>query len=927
MNTSFQNGRGGSAGPQSAFAEALAQKSTREMCKQLELKIEEVSDAQLYDSLDPPNTADDDKVVQRVLRALFFVRPPNQGGASAGGGVSSVVNSSVSAAYGGGGGAGSSSGAGGGGGSGGSGAGAGGAGAWQTDGRYSAHEREAMAACNMLQPTKNPRVKANSPEVKGGIFWSKMVALSREAKRFNVRTEAMPDLQTFSFCAQHEQVMLAQRHPFLNLCSKLHNGVLCLDTLEFYLFCMCYMLVQTTAPAPVANGAYGGVSASAASATASGLVDVKVFNRLLQSYLEHFFPSPKGRGLRSQIGLANPWGASTAGSDAASSRHSRPNENPAFTLIYLIAELWLHRYAPLRQVGSGRSLGMPPQQLLQSVHCVAVHVSNQPFQPESSSSSISVPTRSLQGVGEMKEHVRTLQRPLFEFLLHCFKNSSEQTGEELLAAVDVWIAWATMGGSMNANNADHHRRGSRMGLARFTTVDRRDLEANEMQWVAQNYVFYTVLPLWWVGAAAKLARMNPEMAAKVVERVVLSLLDNKAIEFIDEVSQLLGDERSQDPKRKLVVQPRSQQYNGAPELMELTDMPVKTFIDTHVTKKPASKGAHHDEHHSERRFRELMRSLRQIFRDEDHESVTVRLRGLLHIDPDSEQESEVVLAQRTLTKTRGEWGFSCHDNGVVYAADADKLPLGSRIIRVSSATGDPPSILFTNRSDLRAFLDECDQAHFEVQESSPFMMAGSGKDAEPWLRDAPWASVVPYSTVDAAPEPGYSDLADEFDPCGLSQTMRKLNRFSRQHPGSLFISSVLLAVTRALLGGEGVLAVIVAGFVVPRCFSSPIQIAQWVPFSNASAEADDDLSDPALSSAAVARFKFDFSFMFTSRGHSSPVISLAFNLTWVGIFAYFFASLVESDNLTPISMVVLCAFSIHPCSDVHVRHISQPGAR
>ena len=36
MNTSFQNGRGGSAGPQSAFAEALAQKSTREMCKQLE---------------------------------------------------------------------------------------------------------------------------------------------------------------------------------------------------------------------------------------------------------------------------------------------------------------------------------------------------------------------------------------------------------------------------------------------------------------------------------------------------------------------------------------------------------------------------------------------------------------------------------------------------------------------------------------------------------------------------------------------------------------------------------------------------------------------------------------------------------------------------------------------------------------------------
>ena len=910
MNTSFpSNGNRTNGGQASAFADALAQKSTREMCKQLELKIEEVSDAQLYDSLDPPNTADDDKVVQRVLRALFFLRPLNQNGASAGGGAGGVLNSSIGAAYGGG-----ASGSGGGGG--GAGSGASGGGAWQTDGRFSAHEREAMAACNMLQPVKNPRVKANSPEVKGGIFWSKMVALSREAKRFNVRTDAMPDLQTFSFCAQHEQAILAQRHPFLNLCSKLHNGVLCLDTLEFYLFCMCYMLVQTTAPAPVNNGAYGSVATSASGASSTGVIDVKVFNRLLESYLEHFFPSPKGRGLRSQIGLANPWASSSATNESTSSRHSRPNENPAFTLVYLVAELWLHRYAPLRQIGSGRSLGMPPQQLLQSVLTVALHVSNQPFQPESSSHSIGVAARSLPGVGEMKEHVRALQRPLFEFLLHCFKNGSEQNGEELLAAVDVWVAWATMGGTMNANNADHHRRGSRMGLARFTTVDRRDLEASEMQWVAQNYVFFTILPLWWVGAAAKLARMNPEMAAKVVERVVLSLLDNKAIEFIEEVSQLLGDERSQDPKRRLVVQPRSQQYIGAPELMELTDMPVKTFIDSYV-KKPGSKGAHHDDHQSDRRFRELMRSLRQIFRDEDHESITVRLRGLLHIDPDSEQESEAVLTQCTLYKSQGEWGFSCHENGVVYHSDADKLPLGSRIIRVSSITGE--SIRFTTRDELRAFLSECEQALFEVQESSPF--TSSGSDAEPWLRDAPWASVVPYNSLESVPEPGYSDLADEFDPCGLSQVLRKLNRFSRQHPGLLFASSVLLAATRAVLGGECVLAVIVAGLIAPRCFSLTGQAAEWVPLLDG--EVESEVSDEA--SGAVARFKFDFSFLFKSRAHSSPMVSLVFNFAWVGIFAHMFAWLVESDTLSPMGMVLCCESSHRQCAAC-VQLVSQRAA-
>ena len=911
------------------FAEALAQKTTREMCKLLEQKIEEVSDAQLYDSLDPPNTADDGKVVQRVLRALLFLRPPNQGGAGGGGsggggsvggggggvggGVGGALNSRVAAAYGGV--AGVAGGAGGG-------AGGGANGAWQTNSQYSAHERDAAAACNMLQPIKNPRVKANSPEVKGGIFWAKMVALSREAKRFNVRIDAMPDLQTFGFCPQHEQLLLAQRHPFLQLCSKLHNGVLCLDTLEFYLYCMCFMLVQTTVPSPVSNNSmYGG---AAGAASASGMVDVRVFNKLLESYLEHFFPSPKGCGLRSQLAAANPWGAGAAAAtseQSSASRNARPNERPGSTFIYLIAELWLHRYAPLRQVGSSRSLGMPPQQLLQSILSVALHISKQPFQAEQQtatggSGSISLTTRSLQGVGEMKEHVRALQRPIFEFLLHCFKNSSEQNGEELLAAVDVWIAWATMGGTMNANNADHHRRGSRMGLARFTIVDRRDLEASEMQWVAQNYVFFTVLPLWWVGAAAKLARTNPEMAAKVVERVVLSLLDNKAIEFVDEVSQLLGDERSQDPKRKLVVQPRSQQYSGAPEIMEITDMPVKTFVELHVAKKSGGPGGvHHEEHQSERRFRELMRSLRQIFRDEDHESVTVRLRELLHIDPDSEQESEVLLTQRTLMKVRGEWGFSCDESGVITAADDDKLPLGSRICRVSSASGDPPAILFTNRTDLSDYLEyfsDQSQVHIEVQESSsPFMMAGA--EAAPWLNDAPYASVIPYSSMDSAPEP-YSDLHDDFDPCGMGAAVRNLNRFSRQNPGSLFIMSVLLAVTRAFLGGEGVLAVLVAGFIVPRYFSLPVQIAQCVPFW--SSEDDEEAALAEEASAAVARFRFDFSFMFTSR-HSSPLTSFIFNVAWVGIFGYGFAWLVDSGTFSPIGMVALCTSTPHPCC---IRH-------
>ena len=45
-----------------------------------------------------------------------------------------------------------------------------------------------MAAFWLLHPTRNPR----PVDCKGGIFWSKMLALSNDAKRFNVRTVIMP---------------------------------------------------------------------------------------------------------------------------------------------------------------------------------------------------------------------------------------------------------------------------------------------------------------------------------------------------------------------------------------------------------------------------------------------------------------------------------------------------------------------------------------------------------------------------------------------------------------------------------------------------------------------------------------------------------------------------------------------------------------
>ena len=112
------------------------------------------------------------------------------------------------------------------------------------------------------------------------------------------------DLHAFSFCDQLEQLALVQRHPFLHLHSRYafalytrsishrtreearlvlrryRNGHLCLgacmmcvchlcsdgrqsprcaDTLEFYLFCLCCTLVETTTSnaAPHVGTAYG----------------------------------------------------------------------------------------------------------------------------------------------------------------------------------------------------------------------------------------------------------------------------------------------------------------------------------------------------------------------------------------------------------------------------------------------------------------------------------------------------------------------------------------------------------------------------------------------------------------------------------------------------------------------------------------------
>jgi hypothetical protein len=614
--------------------------------------------------------------------------------------------------------------------------------------------------------------------------------------------------------------------------------------------------------------------------------------------MEHFFPSPASRARRSatmSMKLANPWSASPA-RGASSDTATRQR---GLTFVYLIAELWLHRYSPLTMLGCTAVYAdvMPPKPLVQCVLCVVEHVCKAPFAAEahSSGSTGGHPRRCLPGVGEMQEHVRALQRPVFEFLVHSFRTCSELQCDQLAAAVDVWIAWVSMGGKVRDNNADHHRRGNRIGAFTRQKSDRRELEPDERQWAAQNYAFYMVLPLRWVGATAKVARVNPDAAAKIVEKVVIALLDNLTIEYIDEISKLLQDEKSTDPRRSLVVQAQSRLYARVPEAMEIVDTPTSTFVEMHIGKgdgMPSS--AREDEYQSERRFRELMRSLKQIFRDEDHESVRNRLRRLLHINPDSEQESSVQFTTYHITKTaRGDWGFTCDESGTVISADDQRLPVGGRIARYTF--GDRQAQSFTSRADLRTFLHDLDEVRFEIQEKS-VLVRRQLDDGVPWLSNVAWAPVVPH-------EFGRSDsygLADQFDCCGIAQLARQLNRHVCERPGAMFAVSVVLGLARACFGGTGVLATILVGVLIPR-LPVPDQISQRVQLPHSA----------GLTMSAVPRFCFDFSFFFKSAFScpglgTSPFISLVFNALWVTIFGCAFKRIVVSDTMSSAYLLASC---------------------
>ena len=760
-----------------------------------------------------------------------------------------------------------------------------------------------MAALHLLKPAPSKR-GANSADCKGGVFWGKMSTLSKDAKRFNVRTQGfLPELHAFSFCAPHEQQALAHRYPFLSLHSKNRSGNLCLDTLEFYLFCLCYTLVETTAGASNGtNHAYGNRQA-----TNGPTVGVSVFVRLLASYMEHLFPNPtssaRTRSASISMKLGNPWSASAHGSEPSDrSVLQQRRDGPGLTFVYLIAELWLHRYAPLRQLGcvSANSESMPPRALLQCVLCVVEHVCKSPFIEITGQAAAVGPPR----ICEMKEQVRALQRPLFDFLVNCFSKFSELHSEELGAAVDVWIAWVTMGGKMRDNNADHHRRGHRIGAFTRQKADPRALEPVEKQWVAHNYVFFTVLPLHWVGATARVARDIPDIAAKVVEKVLFSLLDNLTIECVDELSTLLCDERSTDPRRSLLVQPQARAFAGAMELMEVTDMPIATFVDLHCGKgRATSTGAsREEEYQTERRFRELMRSLRVIFRDEDLEAVTGRLRRLLHIDPESQQEIGVQLTNYMITKTtRNDWGFSCDEGGVIISSDDQQLPVGGRIIRVT--VGDRQALPFKSRSELREFLRDASEARFEVQEVSASTYVPCD-DGAAWLSNATWASVLPHDHNLSEP-PGGSDLAGHSDWCGVKGAIISLNQHASKHPGSLMAAAVSVALGRTVFGATGVISMLVLMMLLFR--------SAWL--SSLFSRSGDPTDCPH---GALPRFCFDFSFLFKS-AFSTPVVSLLFNMAWVSIFGCLFNWIVASGMLSAVQLLTSC--ESFPSIDSSVHHL------
>ena len=530
---------------------------------------------------------------------------------------------------------------------------------------------------------------------------------------------------------------------------------------------------------------------------------------------------------------------------------------------------------------------MPSLAVLQCVHCVVEHICKAPFATEATGTSHQL--RSSHGGFEMKEHVRALQRTVFEFLVRCFNKGSELHGDELNSAVDVWVSWVTMGGTVRDNNADHHRRGNRIGAFTRQKSDRRELEPAERQWAEHNYVFFTVLPLRWVGAMARVARENPDMAVKIVEKVVFSLLDNLTIEYVDELSKLLQDERNTDPRRARLVQPHSRAYGAVPEIMEIVDMPLHRFIEMHcqhLSKSSKPTPSREDEYQSERRFRELMRSLRMILRDEDHESVTVGLRKLLHIDPESEQDSSgAQLTKWTIPKSdRGEWGFVCDENGIVTGADSNKLPIGGRIVNVE--IGDRQPEPFKSIRDLRELLSEAGEARFEIQDVSSSLRMPLDADAIPWLSNGNWAPV--FSAAHDTFEPPATDFAEQNDWCGIGHLLYSLNRIASEHPGRLMLTSVLMASVRICFGGLGVLIVGAASVLLLRSI--------WLGKS----------SHHDGHGLAVPRFSFEFSFLFKS-AFSSPVLSLGFNIAWVAAFGRFFKEIEVSDTLSVLQLLGICA--------------------
>eukprot|EP01052_Picozoa_sp_SAG31_P008568 SAG31_NODE_435_length_15733_cov_6.508251_17_plen_226_part_00 len=125
----------------------------------------------------------------------------------------------------------------------------------------------------------------------------------------------------------------------------------------------------------------------------------------------------------------------------------------------------------------------PPRAVLRCVLEVIKHICQMPYEADRDT---------------LKQEVRVLQRPVFQLLVHCFKHAVDYT--ELDLAVQIWVDWVTMAqGFMKRNR-------SGMGYLSPRRYNYRQLDPMERQWVVDNYVFFYILPPYWLEATVNLAR-------------------------------------------------------------------------------------------------------------------------------------------------------------------------------------------------------------------------------------------------------------------------------------------------------------------------------------------------------------------------------------------------------------------------------------